>query len=104
MKNLKAKIKGLLIDNPECRNKSSEVVKLIHNDELKEQGLYRHDLYYALDNKKIHQADTIKRYYRQVKSELRLEHPEWFKSTEKEEQKVKEDLDYNVFNDPFKLF
>ena len=100
MKNLKAKIKKLLINNPDCRNRASQVVKLIHTDELKQQGLNRFDLYHALDNGKIHQADTIKRYYRQVKSELRLEHPEWFTSTKAEQKKVKQDLGYNVFDMP----
>ena len=96
MKNLKAKIKKLLIDNHECRNKASELVKLIHTHELITQGFNRYYLYHALDNGKIHHADTIKRYYRQVKSELRLEHPEWFEGTREQEDKVKEDLDYNV--------
>lgn len=96
MKNLKAKIKRLLIDNPGCRNKASEVVKLIHNQELSAQGFNRYDLYHALENGKIHQADTIKRYYRQVKSELRLEHPEWFEDTREQEDTVKEDLGYTI--------
>ncbi len=98
MKKLKNRIRYLLINNPGCRNKASEVVKLIHQSELKEQGLNQYDLFYALERGKIHQADTIKRYYRQVKSELRLEHPEWFTSTKVEEKKVLQDLEYNVGN------